>query len=284
MRLNAYILAADPAFLTESVSAYYDLVETIVVSYDQNGRGWTGAPIPVETCLARLKELDRDRKMRFLPGDFARLDYSPMENETYQRQQALNAAAEGADWVLQLDTDEVALDPGELVRSVEAADAAGFRSLAYPSRQLYCEVAPGTYLECARRFARPAACFLGPVAVKGAVKLINARRSEAASYHVGHSSKPPQGGMMAGIPVNRVVKLEQSIIHYSWIRSEGELRRKFASWSHATDRDWEPEVQYWLWAQRHPQRAVVRSLVRPGPSWRRHLRLVSLPPGRPKAQ
>src|SRR5438128_525348 len=102
MRLKAYILAADPAWIEKSVQSYYDIVDELLVSYDTNKRGWTGAPIPVDECLERLRAMDRDNKIRFYPGEYARLDRTPMENETYQRQCAITAIGRQTDWILQL--------------------------------------------------------------------------------------------------------------------------------------------------------------------------------------
>ena len=113
MRINAYILAADPAWIEASVLSYYDLVNEIIVSYDKNSRSWTGLPILVNECLDRLRKIDRSKKMRFCPGEYARLNFEPMENDTYQRQCALNEASKRADWVLQLDADEILSDPHE---------------------------------------------------------------------------------------------------------------------------------------------------------------------------
>ena len=36
MRVNAYVLAADPAWLTSSVWSYYNLGDQIVVSFDES--------------------------------------------------------------------------------------------------------------------------------------------------------------------------------------------------------------------------------------------------------
>ena len=58
MKLAAYILAADPAWIDWSVPSYYDLVDRIIVSYDGDGLGWTGAPLQIEECLNRLRAID----------------------------------------------------------------------------------------------------------------------------------------------------------------------------------------------------------------------------------
>lgn len=111
MRITAYVLVADPNYLRESLLSYYDHVDRIVLSYDENATSWTGTPIPVAECLAVIDDLDVDGKCERMPGHFARLEHHPLENETYQRQLALDEAGKDADWVLQLDTDEVMLDP-----------------------------------------------------------------------------------------------------------------------------------------------------------------------------
>ena len=46
MRLTAYILAADPAWIEASIQSYYDIVEQIVVCYDRDRLGWTGPRSP----------------------------------------------------------------------------------------------------------------------------------------------------------------------------------------------------------------------------------------------
>ena len=52
MRINAYVLLADPAWLELSVRSYYPIVERIYASYDLNRKSWSGDPIPVDDCLA----------------------------------------------------------------------------------------------------------------------------------------------------------------------------------------------------------------------------------------
>ncbi|MBE7158495.1 MAG: hypothetical protein INR62_08700, partial [Rhodospirillales bacterium] len=124
MRTNAYLLAADPAWIESSVLSYYPLVERIVVSYDEDGFGWTGAPLDIDQCLRRLRVIDRDGKLDFQPGHYARREFfrRPLENDTYQRQCALDQAGTDADWVLQLDTDEIIGDASIFTDCLAQAD------------------------------------------------------------------------------------------------------------------------------------------------------------------
>src|SRR6516162_3884119 len=116
MKLNAYVLAADPTWIQASVLSYYEIVSTLIISYDKRGLGWTGVPVPVEESLALLRAIDEDHKMKFIAGDFARLEHSPIENDTYQRRCALEQASANCDWVLMLDSDEVLPDAGKFVQ------------------------------------------------------------------------------------------------------------------------------------------------------------------------
>src|SRR4051794_32393856 len=129
MRIHAYVLAADPTWLVSSVAVYYPHVDKIVVSYDEEHRGYTGAPVPSDTCLKYLRRLDGDGKLEFHPGKFASpgANGGPREAETRQRRVALRQAESGADWVLQIDTDEV-LPRWQPLR--EAIDEAARRAIA----------------------------------------------------------------------------------------------------------------------------------------------------------
>ena len=276
MKINAYILAADPAWIEASVLSYYDHVERIVVSYDASGRGWTGAQIDVVQCLRRLRAIDRGGKMLFRPGHYARLNQDPMENDTYQRQAALDEASAGADWVLQLDTDEVVADFPTFKACMEQADGAGRAALNFPAIWLYNQIAGRWYLEgCARGWKR-AAGYPGPLAVRAGSKLIHARRVESGHYHVDLGRKCSPVAVPNHIAVDRVIAVRNAVYHFSFVRSEQWLRSKFASWGHAHHRNWEAEVDKWIRAKQSPWQAVLRSQIERGPH-RRPLMFAKIP-------
>jgi glycosyltransferase involved in cell wall biosynthesis len=279
MRIKAYILAADPAFIEASVMSYYDLVEEIVVSYDENSRAWTGVPVPVEECLERLKAIDRAGKMRYCPGHYARLDHDPMENDTYQRQCALDEASKGADWVLQVDTDEVLADPAEFRDCLNAADRKGFQGLDYPMRVLRQQIGKDFYLESCTRFWGIAASYSGPVAVKPGARLRHARQCDIKLFRVDFKPNNTDPAHPKDTPVHRVIRPNQGIYHYSWARDEQSLRRKLNSWGHAKHSDWNPEFERWMWYGRHPYLAMFLSTLERGPK-KKHLRIVRIKPDR----
>jgi hypothetical protein len=161
MNLAAYVLAADPTWIRTSVLAYYPHVSRIVVSFDRRGRGWSGEPVPARRCVAALKAIDHQRKLRFVPGDFAGTHDDLMAAETAQRQAALDAAGEGADWVLQIDTDEVLPDAAALTRAL-AATPEDYVAVSWPMRVLYRRLGRGRFLEVATEDGGPARRVPGP--------------------------------------------------------------------------------------------------------------------------
>jgi hypothetical protein len=266
MRIAAYIMAGDPAWLRSSVESYYDLVDQLYVSYDEGGLSWTGQPLPVQRCLDLVREVDRARKVVYLPGTFWRPDAAPMDNDTHQRQVTLNAAAEDADWVVQLDTDEIVLDPDEFVRAIGTADANGRDGLEYPARCMYAALGDGRYLEQSSRFGRLAATYPGPVAVRTGTRLTVARQgpSPESLWRVDFRRQNTDPGHPAGARVDATVRPDQAIVHLSWVRSEADLRAKGGSSGHANDFNWSLAVAKWRWRQEHPVSTILTTPLRFG--------------------
>jgi hypothetical protein len=260
VRLHAYVLAADPAFLAHSVRSYYDAVERIVVSYDEDALSWTGTPLPVEHCLEVLDELDVAGKCVLVPGRYARLDHAPLDNDTFQRQEALEAASDGADWVLQLDTDEVLPSPGRLVASVDRAQDTGCEAVDYPARWLYARAGSGRFLEASTRFGRPAASFPGPLAVRAGTALVHCRQVAAPTYRVDLRPWNTDPFRSRDAVVHEVVPREDAVLHYSWVRTDETMRRKFG-WSGHTAVYSRPAV-YERWVRR-AHRPVLTAVTSP---------------------
>lgn len=262
MRVTAYVLVADPAFLRESILAYYDEVDRIVLSYDETSTSWTGTPLPVAECLELIASVDHERKCRHAPGRYARLDHHPLDNDTFQRQCALDEASEGADWVLQLDTDEVMLDSRCFFRSLRRAEATGSSGLDFPARWLYAHVGGGRYLEASSRFWRARGGYPGPVAVRAGTRLVQARQANVPLYRVDFrpwNTDPSHHHLSS---VHATIPPESAIAHYSWVRDDETMRRKFG-WSGHTQAYSKPEVyRRWAERQRHPVRTVVTTPFR----------------------
>ncbi len=261
MRISAYVLAADPAWLRQSVSSYYGLVDRIVVSFDRSSRSWTGTPLDVTACLDTLKELDVGGKLVYSPGDYARPHHRPLDNETFQRERALDEASDGADWVVQLDTDEVVGDVEVFRTCLTDADRRGFAALDYPARVLHKQIGPGRFLEQSSRFWRLAAGYPGPVVVRAGTRLRLCRQNDAHRFRVDFRAANTDPWQGRHSPVHRVIAPNEGIFHFSWVRSEEHMLRK-ARWSgHAEDADFDllGEVRHWQRRGRHPVATLART-------------------------
>lgn len=249
-RIKAYILAADPTWLERSVGAYYGLVDEIVVSFDRSSRGWTGAPVPVEECLTRLRVLDRDSKMRFVPGDFSSAVKDPMENDTFQRGVALQLASENADWVLQLDTDEWLPVPEALLEAIEKADELDVDGVEWPMRVLYRRLRQGGALEVCAPDGGDHFEYIAPVAVRAGSCLRHSRRIGGrilrAVVRGDSRSLQLKRPLAEGEVREERLSPNEAIFHNSWARSPVELMRKLASWSHSGSKAWYHFFLRWL--------------------------------------
>jgi hypothetical protein len=249
-RINAYILAADPTWIETSVNAYYPFVDRIVVSYDRNSRGWTGATVPVEECLTRLRVIDGDRKMRFVGGDFSSAVKDPMENDTFQRGVALAHASEGADWVLQLDTDEFLPVPMALLDTIECADNLGVVGVEWPMRVLYRSLGETQALEVCAPDGEDHFEYIAPIAVRSDTGLTHSRRTGKSMLRAvvrGDSrslqlKRPLEEGEIR----EQRLHPHEAIVHNSWARSPVEMMRKLASWSHSGTAAWVHFLLRWL--------------------------------------
>ena len=282
LRTSAYLLAADPTWLEESVASYYDLVDMIVISYDETGTSWTGTPMPADACLERLRAIDVEGKMRFAPGRYFRPGEHPLANETRQRSEALAVAGEHADWVIQLDTDEVLGDPEEFRRSIRDADRLGYTGLEYPSRLLHQHVRDNIYLEQCNRLWTVAGFYPGPVAVRSGSRLTLARQGDVTLYRADFRATNTDPAHPTDAPVHRVVKQRQAIMHYSMVRSDEHMRAKSRASGHAGDFDWDRLIAKWQWNRAHPLLTVAGTPLQHGPG-RRFLRLARIA-GAPDAE
>jgi hypothetical protein len=278
MRLNAYTLLGDPSFLAASVASYYDAVDRVVVSFDEAHLGWAGDAIPIEACLNQLRHVDVESKIDLRPGDFSHFELPLTECETRHRQAALDAASDGADWVIQLDGDEVVPDLRVFVEMIKRADAAGAAGLDFPSRWIYARTRGGRFLEGCSRWWRPAAAYPGPLAVRAGSKLSNARQCEADLFRVDFRTRNTDPWRYAGHPVDATVPVDAGVLHFSWVRTIAEMNAKAQMSPHRDGANWPAEIRRWQHRQRHPWLTTAMTPFRKRgelhPQW---LRMVSLP-------
>lgn len=258
LSINAYILAADPTWLERSVGAYYSRVTKIIVSYDRRSRGWTGAWIPVQECLQRLRRLDALGKMVFVEGDFSAEVADPMLNDTRQRNEALALASVDADWVLQLDTDEWIPDMDSLIRVLEQCTDLDCLGVEWPMRVLFRSIGKNKALEVCAHGGRDHYEYIAPIVIRAGTQLVHSRRAEGKFLRATVSGDN-QSVQILREPAPSEVRLEclrpqDVILHNSWARPPHMLRRKLSSWSHSCIKVWWYYLTKWLPAKQRWRR------------------------------
>lgn len=274
MRITAYVLLGDPSFLRASIGSYYDHVERIVVSYDETGTSWTGTPLPIDEALGLVRDLDRAGKCELRPGAYAREGFDPMDNETHQRNVALTQASEDADWVLQLDTDEIIPRPELFLRAVRRADAVAADGLEFPSRWLYTRAGTDRFLEAGSRLWGPQSSYPGSLAVRAGTRLTHGRQTDAALYRADVRPWNTDPAHPRDAVIHEVVPFDAAVLHYSWVRSAPFVARKVGWSGHSADLKASGEYGRWSSATRRPLLTALAAPLRPGG---RSLRLVRAP-------
>jgi len=276
IRFNAYVLAGDPAWAGESIASYYGMVDRIIVSFDRSHRSWSGHPLSVEESLRRIRAADPDGKVVLLPGDHVATGRSLMAVETAQRQEALDAAADGADWVLQLDTDEIVPSPASLRDHIAAADSADAVALDFPLRNIYAATPQGRFLEQCGRFWTTQAAYPGPVAVRAGTALSVARQARGVPhYRVDVAARNTDPAHPRNTAVHAVIPREEAILHLSWVRTEAQMLEKRIVSGYSKNRDWDRDLARWRWRSRHPLLTAGSAPI--SRRWFDRYRVVALP-------
>jgi hypothetical protein len=176
-----------------------------------------------------------------------------MENDSHQRQCALEEAGRGADWVLALDTDEVLPNAREFGRRLREEVPRGFVAVEWPMRSFFRNVGPGLFLEVCSFSRRQLSEFPGPVAVRPGVALTAARHVQEPRwrFEIRRTGYDPVD--RRHYQAHGVIPKSEAILHFSWARTEGDIVAKLESWSHNQDFDcrryfervWRPAP--WRW-------------------------------------
>lgn len=262
MKIVAYVMAADPAYLQSSVSSYYQQVDKIVVTYDRNHLGWTGKPVRTNQCLSLLRHLDVDNKCLYFEGDYARPEYfsDPNKNETFQRNRSLDIARQYGDWILQLDTDEVL--PKALVLSSLVSEAVqhSCTSVWYPMLWIFSVNRRGVTVASNRRLV-PIADFPGPILLERNQRVVYSRHEANRSTALSFACNAVLGSVPETIVITKSLSWDELIYHYSIERSESDFQMKAQNNGHAFEVDWALAYRRWKLAKSSPLMAVFLGIL-----------------------
>lgn len=114
-------VAYDWEYLRLSLPSVYSSVDSICLSVDEHCRSWNGNSFAFDwqEFYGLIDALDPDRKIQVLKESFFDPSRTPIENECYQRSRMAEFLG-GADWYVQIDTDEIIINPGQFIRQLQA--------------------------------------------------------------------------------------------------------------------------------------------------------------------
>ena len=274
MKIHAYILASDPNWIEASLLSYLDLVDKVVVCYDESGLSWSGNQAKTQESINRIKQIDIQGKCTYISGDYAKLgsSLSLLEKDSMQRRAAYVEARVGADWVLQLDSDEIVSDSATLLTALHAARTSGAIQVYYPFRWIYLRSLLGHYIEYGSSKLGRMVTYHGPIAVRGDAIHQEARRVDGPVHlvRIDHGVTSPYLESIIRGDFGRVVSsststYDNSICHLSWVRRPSLIARKLRNFGHAYDRDWNTQILKWLLTYYLPHLMVILFRCKQGP-------------------
>jgi hypothetical protein len=218
MRIKAItLLAYDTVFMVESIKRYIDYIDELVVGLDENRRTWSGGTYELDpNIVGNLKAISP--KVRIIEDIFYMPGLGPMDNDTRERN-FLSSHLEDFDYIISVDSDELLLN------------------------------APDTFDWLGRQKEKDV-CILG--------SWINVYKELDDAYLVIGN---PKGIELGDVPIitdrtdrfvnarwtkQKYIMSPAVLLHFSWARTETELRRKLANWSHADDFTANQHLELWL--------------------------------------
>jgi hypothetical protein len=207
------LLAFDYRYAFGAVRSYYEIADEIILGLDAQRLSWTGQPyhIDLNELQQFITEVDHGKKIRIAEGDF-HAHPQPIVNDTLERSQ-LSRLVQPGNWVVQIDADEVLVNPAEFRPWLQAANSA---------KQV---VAP--WITVFKRFGNQLLVVtpgsgVGHVATKLRGQYVAARRT-------------PQTEILSPL----------KLLHFSWGRTPEELKQKLQNWGHARDFDTDRFFKFW---------------------------------------
>jgi hypothetical protein len=206
-------LAYDWKYAFEAIRSYYAVAEEIILGLDADRISWSKKQFAFDDKAVAefIAAIDTDKKIRIIEGNFHTRD-APMDNETAERRQ-LGAACRAGNWVVQIDADEILLNPLQLKN----------------------------FLDGMAQDACASASWLPVYKIIGNKALVVGGRMEATPV----ATRSPQRYRMARNTDQSSVLSPLNLLHLSWCRTEEELVQKLTHWGHSTEIDLEKTVGLW---------------------------------------
>jgi hypothetical protein len=213
------LISYDYQFLLQSLPHYVNDVDEVILGLDKYRQTWSGNSFSIpDSFFLQLSALDPEKKIRILEDNFYIPDFTPIQNDTRERNFLTNFVKPG-NWMISIDADEV-LVSAQLLKEFLA-------NLSDPD---VCVLVPVVTI-----FKRLADSSL----------LIARTREGGDPSYLPVATRSPNSFIGARYTAQRQALCSAKILHYSWARSDDDLYMKLKNWGHSTHFDVESYFSLW---------------------------------------
>lgn len=212
-----FLVAYDYEMLKISIPLVYPYAHKIVLGVDENLVSWSGNSFDVDPAFFEwIDEFDVDHKIQIYRDNFYIPENTAMQNETRERNLIANEMGEGL--CVQLDADEFFVDFGGFVNYIQKNE----KKLTSKKQIQLCGYMIDVYKQ-----------------VEGGYLFVDEvtpfyLASNSPNYVRGRKNKNQKKWYVPFLTV-----------HFTWARSEEELRFKINNWGH--NKDFDREAFFSLW-------------------------------------
>jgi len=211
------LLAYDYEYMLLSLPRYIDLVDEVIIGLDSERKTWAGNSFDIpDIFFQRLKQLDKNNKIRIVEDKFYVPGLKTMELETRERN-ILSTKTTHQSWILSIDADEILLN---------AQDT----------------------LDFLRHFENDSLCLYGLWIVLyksvGDTMFLIENNTDRLEF-VPMATKNREGFIEGRKTEERVSLFPALSLHYAWARERSQLQRKLGNWGHKEDFDTEQILCKW---------------------------------------
>jgi hypothetical protein len=206
-------IAYDFRYSYRSLEKIYDIADEVILGIDRDRISWSGKPFDfdAEEFRATVEAIDRRKIVRFVEDDFHSAG-SPMGNDVTERN-LLSAHCRPGHWIIQIDSDEQALN---------AKDFRAWLTRADRTRDVQAK-----WITVFKTFGDK--CL---VANEPDLK-VSVGTTTPGIYRCARETDRPK------VPSNLL------LLHFSWGRNREELAQKLTNWSHSADFDTGKLLDLW---------------------------------------
>lgn len=198
------MLAYDYRYCYLAIRSYYDIADEIILGLDEARLTWMKQPFDIDLAEVQsfIDDIDTQKKIRIVQGNFHAADH-PMANDNAERSFLSHHCTPG-NWVVQIDADEILLNPADFRQWLLANNPVQFNVFA-------------RWVSIFKVFGQQVLMINPPGEAVPVATMIRGQYTGARLT--------AQQGVMSPL----------QLLHFSWGRTPEELLKKLTNWSHAQD-------------------------------------------------